>query len=597
MSIFVALYQWLEGNFFNSLTRKLCGNFIFLILLQIAAAGVVWINVSRLKELAGNGTLQDNVSGLDLITWQLLVGFGLCLFSVFSMIVAMLFLRYLFVRPIKELNDQLKSMATDDADLSQSLEVKSVDEFAELADNYNQFMARLRQTIVTIRRMGMGIAVSSARVVNSVSDSAGKASGQGDLANLVFSSSDEATQSISAISANTQTISTSTSDSLESARKSYQSLQSLRSDIGSMQQQISDHDQTIRQMGERSRDIGKIIRTIQEISFQTGLLSLNAAVEAARAGEAGRGFSVVAGEVKTLAEQASLSSKDISMQLNAVLEMIENATLEAAKINQFANETSAVAESSCQSFDQLIQEFEQNHTRLSDITYSVKEVSSANAVMHDNVAEIRDLSHHVHHQMEDSAQVAHELQGNTEKMQQLVAYFKTGGGPFEKVLGIAQEFQRQAVTQIGKLQQQGVNVFDTNYQMIPGTDPAKYSTHYDRHFEGPFQQLYDRVVEQVPGGAFALCVDSNGYGPTHNGKYSRPLTGNPAVDLVSSRDKRIFNDPTGLRSARNREQFLLQTYMRDTGDILSDLSMPIMIDGRHWGAVRIGFDSLVMMQA
>ena len=98
------------------------------------------------------------------------------------------------------------------------------------------------------------------------------------------------------------------------------------------------------------------------------------------------------------------------------MEMIESATEEAAKINRFANETSAVAESSCQSFNSLIQQFEQNHNRLTDINTSAQEVSGANAVMHDNVAQIRDLSHDVHRQMEGSAQVAKELQGNTGQM-------------------------------------------------------------------------------------------------------------------------------------------------------------------------------------
>jgi methyl-accepting chemotaxis protein len=598
MSVFLSLYQWLENSFFYTLTRKLAGNFLFMIVLQLSVALLLWFNIGRLHNLAASGlSAEQALTGIDTIASQLWLAFIVCLLASVGMLIALFFLRYMIVRPIRQLNLQLQSMATDDADLSESLQVNSKDEFAELAENYNQFMARLRQTIVTLRRMGMGIAVSSAKVVNSVVDSADKASGQGELANFIFTSSDEATQAITTISANVQTIAESTSDSLDSARNSYSSLEGLRQDISNMQSQIGRHDQTIQKMGERSRDISTIIKTIQEISFQTGLLSLNAAVEAARAGEAGRGFSVVAGEVKNLAEQASRSSEEIASQLNSVMEMIESATREAAKINQFANETSTVAEASCQSFDALIQEFESNHLRLSEISSSVEEVSTANAVMHDNVAQIRDLSHQVHGQMEDSSQVAKELQGNTERMQQLVAYFKTGGGVFERVLGIAQDFQQTAVEQISQLQQQGVNVFDTQYQQIPGTDPAKYQTQYDRFFEQRLQRVYDQIVQQVPGGAFALCVDTNGYGPTHNSCYSKPLTGDSQTDLVNSRDKRIFNDPTGLRSARNREQFLLQTYMRDTGDILSDLSMPIYIGGQHWGAIRIGFDSLVMLQS
>ncbi|SHI97935.1 methyl-accepting chemotaxis protein [Malonomonas rubra DSM 5091] len=597
MNFFVALYQGLESRFFNSLTKKLGGNFLFLVVLQVCIGIILWRNINKLENPAGATELLQQAAEVEAASGMLWLCFWLCLVSAVAMIIAFLFLRYMIVRPIRQLNRQLKEMTTDNADLSVELQANSHDELADLAESYNQFISRLRKTILTIRRMGMGIAVSSAKVVNSVDDSADKAANQGELANIIFLSSDEATRSINTISDNTQTISSSTSDSLENARNSYQSLQELRSDIGRMQRQISDHDSTIQQMGERSRDISKIIRTIQEISFQTGLLALNAAVEAARAGEAGRGFSVVAGEVKTLAEQASKSSEEIAMQLNSVMEMVETATKEAANINQYANETSAVAESSCQSFDALIQEFEQNHTRLTDINSSAQEVTGANATMHDNVGQIRDLSHHVHQQMQESTQVARDLQQNTEKMQQLVACFKTGSGPFEKVLAAAQEFQRQAAEQIGRLQQQGINVFDTNYQMIPGTEPAKYHTCYDRHFEQNFKQLYDHILQQVAGGAFALCVDSNGYGPTHNSKYAKPMTGDPQVDLLNSRDKRIFNDPTGLRSARNREEFLLQTYMRDTGDILSDLSMPIILNGQHWGAIRIGFDSLVMLQS
>ena len=101
--------------------------------------------------------------------------------------------------------------------------------------------------------------------------------------------------------------------------------------------------------------------------------------------------------------------------------------------------------------------------------------------------------------------------------------------------------------------------------------------------------------ERWVGGRFALAVDVNGYGPTHNTKFSQKPTGNPQQDLVNSRDKRIFNDPTGGRAAKNEAPFLLQTYMRDTGEILCDLSMPIRVDGRSWGAMRLGFDPAAVL--
>ena len=66
--------------------------------------------------------------------------------------------------------------------------------------------------------------------------------------------------------------------------------------------------------------------------------------------------------------------------------------------------------------------------------------------------------------------------------------------------------------------------------------------------------------------------------------------------MLNSRDKRIFDDPTGKRSAQNTNPFLLQTYARDTGEVLSDLSLPIFINERHWGAVRLGFDPVVLLE-
>ena len=596
---FLDIYRGLEKSIFNTLTRKLIGNFSFLIALQVIFCLILWSCLTHLQSLVADGTqgvelLKGVQTCADSMQMYVLV-FGLLFF--FGMLGALLFLRHLVVRPVRQMNRQLAKMATEDADLSQPLNVGSIDEFSELAHNYNQFIARLRDTVGTVRQMGIGIAVNSAKVLNRIGYSATQAAKQGDLSELIFSSSDSVTQSIHAISDNAQTIAGSTADCLESAHKSYQSLETLTQDIGNMQGQIEEHDSTIKKMGERSRDIAKIIKTIQEISFQTGLLSLNAAVEAARAGEAGRGFSVVAGEVKKLAEQASKSSEDIATQLHAVLSMIESATAEAGKISRFANQTSEVAETSCHSFKGLIREFEQNNQRLSEITSSVEGVSQANAVMHQNVTEIRHLGHDVGEQMEHSNEVAKDLKDNTEQLQQLVAYFKTGSGVFEKILEVAREFQQRTKEVVEEISRQGINVFDTNYQPIPGTEPQKYRTAYDSQFDRAMQQFIDQIAEKAPGGTFAVAVDVNGYLPTHNSKFSKPLTGDPAVDLVGSRQKRIFNDPTGIRSARNREPFLLQTYMRDTGEILSDLSMPVMIGDRHWGGIRIGLNPNVMLES
>jgi len=132
------------------------------------------------------------------------------------------------------------------------------------------------------------------------------------------------------------------------------------------------------------------------------------------------------------------------------------------------------------------------------------------------------------------------------------------------------------------------DVFDTNYVPIPNTDPQKYHTKYDAYLDKTILEIQDEYLkdEQV---VFAVLVDKNGYLPTHNSKYSKPLTGDKEQDKVGNRTKRLFNDPVGLAAAKNEKELLKQVYARDTGEKMWDISAPVFVKGKHWGGFRIGF--------
>jgi len=102
----------------------------------------------------------------------------------------------------------------------------------------------------------------------------------------------------------------------------------------------------------------------------------------------------------------------------------------------------------------------------------------------------------------------------------------------------------------------------------------------------PMLALSDKVV-------FCIAVDRNGYVAAHNRKYCQPQRGDLAWDTANSRYRRIFNDRTGLASARNSKPFLLQTYRRDMGGgkfvVMKEAAAPVQVDGRHWGAIRLAF--------
>ncbi|MCE1252560.1 MAG: methyl-accepting chemotaxis protein [Anaerolineae bacterium] len=138
-------------------------------------------------------------------------------------------------------------------------------------------------------------------------------------------------------------------------------------------------------------------------------------------------------------------------------------------------------------------------------------------------------------------------------------------------------------------------VFDTSYQPISGTNPQKYHTAYDAFTDANLQALEDSYLQDADI-VFAIATDTNGYIPTHNSVFSKPLTGNQAQDMVNNRTKRIFNDPTGLAAAQNTQPFLRQIYKRDTGETMWDISAPVIVNGKHWGAFRVGF-SLIRVDA
>lgn len=92
---------------------------------------------------------------------------------------------------------------------------------------------------------------------------------------------------------------------------------------------------------------------------------------------------------------------------------------------------------------------------------------------------------------------------------------------------------------------------------------------------------------------FCAAVDRNGFLPTHNHKFSRPQGKDPVWNAANCRNRRMFNDRTGLAAGRNTRRFLLQTYRRDMGGgrfvLMKDLSAPIVVNGRHWGGLRFAY--------
>ena len=131
------------------------------------------------------------------------------------------------------------------------------------------------------------------------------------------------------------------------------------------------------------------------------------------------------------------------------------------------------------------------------------------------------------------------------------------------------------------------DAFDTDYQPIPNFAPPKYHTKYDAYLDKAILGVEDEFLldESL---TYAVAVDLNGYIPTHDSRFQKAPTGDIEKDKSENRTKRIFNDPVGLKAAKNEVKGFQQIYNRDTGEILWDFSAPIYVKGKHWGGFRVG---------
>jgi methyl-accepting chemotaxis protein len=166
----------------------------------------------------------------------------------------------------------------------------------------------------------------------------------------------------------------------------------------------------------------------------------------------------------------------------------------------------------------------------------------------------------------------------------------------QEMLALASEFSRRCGETlerwIASKETTQEKLFSALYFPVPKTDPPKFTTDWDRLSDRDIPAIQEAVLAKAPVIVYAVLVDRMGYLPTHNTRYSLPLTGNLASDLVNNRTKRIFNDRTGLAAAKSRSPFLVQRYQRDTGELMADLSVPVFVRGTHWGAVRIGYRAI-----
>lgn len=596
--MFKTVYTYLERTFFNSLRKKLFGNLLFIAALQLAAILSFGMTKGVISE-ALNALPLDQASIdslLQLCSERFILPLILMCITFFALFFMMFFFSVLIVRPIRKIAGVFAEIGEGGNDLSKDMPLLTYDEMRDLSHNYNLFMDKLRRILLKVRLLSVNIGVESAHVVLSVKKASAEVDRQNELSAEIFEASTRTNQSIDNIRLNSVSISSAADQNLQNAQRSKEEMTALTGNMDAISGMLENFQKTVGDLTTNSENIRDIVSLIEDISDQTNLLALNAAIEAARAGEAGRGFAVVADEVRKLAERVKSATEEISSNISEMIGQVRHTEEQTGRIDRFIKETREVVDGTASSFESMVSDFEETGRGVNEITVSLDEFSSINSAIFENVNQINSLAETVTGKMHESNENTLSLNQRIEDIQENVTRFKIGIGYMEYILETAKKIRDEYTDYLTKTAAEGVDIFDTDYTEIKGTAPQKFSTKYDRKVETRFQEISEKILKSVKGCVFSLGVDINGYAPTHNKKYSQHPTGDLAYDTLHSRDKRIFSDRTGSRAAENIQPFLLQTYARDTGEILNDLSLPIIINGKHWGALRVGFDPNILLE-
>ena len=455
-----------------------------------------------------------------------------------------------------------------------------------IAGGFNAFLDKLQKMLGDVRSHTMSIAFESNGVRKQIADVSRRAQEQDRLATDVYSASAAATQSLDGAAASAGRIVELTSRNLDDARQARSELQDVSGRIVKVSDRVGAFQENVSHLNDRFENIQKIVGVIKDISDQTNLLALNAAIEAARAGESGRGFAVVADEVRKLAERVKSSTGEISADIGHMRTQVAHIRDESAEIGDDAAHTRDVVGKAADHFEKLVGDFEHTAGALGEISGAIQSVASSNSQTHSHIAEIRSHSQEVAQRVQAVEKATTELSRESEFVMRQVSRCKIGRGALEGVLRRGEQFRDEVQREFQALADSGTNVFDRNYQPIPNTDPPKYRTAYDEQIHQRVHPIMQRYLKEFPSCVFCLPVSSDSYAPTHN--RCEPLTGNREYDFTHNRAKRFFTSASEKRAASNTEPVLLQTYLRDTGEILSDLAFPIVVGGRPWGNVRIG---------
>ncbi|MCG9693356.1 methyl-accepting chemotaxis protein [Vibrio sp. Isolate22] len=405
--------QWSEnGEWLLAFAPVVAANQTWGVLFEIPRDSVV-ADANKLDSIIST-KLSEGIK-TEVIAGTVFIIFGLAIIAFASLSI---------VKPIRQVVERLNDIASGEGDLTQRLEVKSQDEIGQLSKGFNLFLDKLQHTIKEVIQTTEQVANTTSQAKASASSTRESSESQFKEVDLVATAAEEMTQTAGLVVQNAEVAVDAACEANRSAQQGQQVIELSAGEMRKLVERMSSAVPIVEELAKNNGNITEILSVIEGISEQTNLLALNAAIEAARAGEQGRGFAVVADEVRNLASRTQSSVGEIRAVIDKVHAGTQDVVEAIQEGNILANDTALHVQNAVEDLGSIFTSIEAISDMNNQIVRAAEEQQSVSGEVNQSVVNIRDLSAKILEQAAASEQVGNEIDQLSQQQQKLVNQFK-----------------------------------------------------------------------------------------------------------------------------------------------------------------------------